>query len=87
MNINSKTLYEMSRVEIDEIDPATLVDIDSISINQALPHEEKIRAFIRQAGNPYCFMSGGIPVRVRFAGGEKKLSQALVDYFSMLKQK
>ena len=87
MNINSQTLYEMSRMEIDKIDPATLIDIDSISIDHSLPHEEKILSFIRQAGNPYCFVSGGIPVRVRFVGEDKDLAQSLVNHFSMLKQK
>ena len=87
MNINSQTLYEMSRIEIDKINPTTLIDIDSISIDQTLPHEEKILSFIRQTGNPYCFMSGGVPVRVRFVGEGKDLAQSLVNYFSMLKQK
>ncbi|MDR0287817.1 MAG: hypothetical protein LBI03_08985 [Clostridiales bacterium] len=85
--MNSKTLIEMSKVEINKVDPSTLADINTISINQALPHEEKILSYIRQMGNPYCFMSGGIPVRVRFTGEGKKLSQSLVDYFTMLKQR
>ena len=85
--MNSKTLYEMSQVEIDKIDTSTLVDIDSIDINHALPHEEKILSFIHQMGNPYCFISGGVPVRVRFASEGKNLSQSLVNYFSLLKQK
>jgi len=85
--VSSKALYEMSQIEIDKIDPSMLVDIDSIDINHALPHEEKILSFIRQVGNPYCFISGGVPVRVCFAGEGKNLSQSLVNYFTMLKQK
>jgi len=85
--MNSQTLFEMSQVEINKIDPSTLVDINSIAINHTLPHEEKILSFIQQMGNPYCFISGGIPVRVRFVGEGKNLSQSLVNYFSMLKQR
>ena len=85
--MTSKTLFDMSQVEIDKIDPATLVDINSIAINHTLTHEEKILSFIRQMGNPYCFLSGGIPVRVCFVGEGKKLSQSLVNYFSALKQR
>lgn len=85
--MNSKMLYEMSQVEINKVDPATLVDIDTIAINHTLPHDEKILSFIQQMGNPYCFISGGVPVRVRFAGEGKTLSQSLVNYFSMLKQR
>jgi len=77
----------MSKVKIDEVDPSTLAEIDAITINHTLPHEEKIQSFIQQMGNPYCFISNGIPVRVRFAPEGKKLSQSLVNYFSLLKQK
>jgi hypothetical protein len=77
----------MSQIEIDKVDPSTLSDIGTISINQELSHEEKILSFIRQMGNPYCFISGGVPVRVRFAGNGKKLSSSLTEYFSMLKQR
>ena len=85
--MNSQTLFNMSQVEIDKVDPATLANINTININHTLPHEEKILSFVRQMGNPYCFMSDGIPVRVRFTGGGKNLSQSLVSYFSLLKQK
>jgi len=85
--VNSNTLVKMSQVEINEIDPSTLADIDTIAINHALPHEDKILSFIQQMGNPYCFISGGIPVRVCFATEGKNLSQSLVNYFSMLKQR
>lgn len=85
--MNSKMLFGMSQIEIDRIDPSTLVDIDTIAINHTLPHEEKILSFIQQMGNPYCFISGGVPVRVRFAGEGKNLSQSLTNYFSLLKQR
>lgn len=85
--MNSNTLFEMSQVEIDKIDPSTLADISTIAINHTLPHEEKILSFIRQMGNPYCFISGGVPVRVCFAGKGKNLSQSLTNYFSLIKQK
>jgi hypothetical protein len=85
--LNSQTLFEMSQVEIDKVDPSTLADIDTIAIHGELPHEEKILSFIRQMGNPYCFTSGGVPVRVCFAGSGKNLSQSLANYFSLLKQK
>jgi len=77
----------MSQIEIDKVDPSTLTDIDAIAINQKLTHEDKILSFIQQIGNPYCFISGGVPVRVCFAGNGKKLSQSLVNYFTMLKRR
>ena len=85
--INSTMLLNMSRIDIDKIDPSTLANIDTIKINQSLPHEEKVLSFIQQMGNPYCFISGGVPVNVRFVGSGKTLSESLTNYFSLLKQK
>ena len=85
--MNSQALYTMSQIEIDKVDPSTLTDIDAIAINQKLTHEDKILSFIRQMGNPYCFISGGVPVRVRFAGNGKELSHSLVKYFTTLKHR
>jgi len=85
--MSSQELFEMSQIDIVNIDTSTLVDINAVSINQGLPHEEKILSYISQMGNPYCFLSGDIPVRMRFVTEDKSLSQSLVNFFSQLKQK
>jgi len=85
--MNSQELFEMSQVDIVNIDRSTIADINSITINQGLPHKEKILSYIAQMGNPYCFLSGDIPVRMRFVAEDKSLSQLLINFFSQLKQK
>lgn len=85
--LDSQELFEMSQMDIVNIDTSTLVDINTVSINQELPHEEKILSYITQMGNPYCFLSGDIPVRMRFVAGDKSLSQSLINFFSQLKQR
>jgi hypothetical protein len=85
--LNSKTLYEMSQVEIDKVAVGALVDIGTVAVNHTLTHEEKILSHIQQMKNPYCFTSGGVPVRVRFVGKGKPLSQSLVNHFSQLGQR
>jgi hypothetical protein len=87
MMLNSQKLLELSQIDIDRIDKSSLVDIDSININKKLSHEEKILSYIMQTGNPYCFMSGGISVRMRFMSEGKSLSNSLINFFSQLKQK
>jgi hypothetical protein len=78
-------LNEMSQVDITTVNPALLTNISAISINTALPQTERIEQYLRQVNNPYCFMSGNTPVRIRFAETEKPLSQSLVEYFCRLK--
>jgi hypothetical protein len=75
----------MSQVEITDVDPRTLVDINAIDIDNNLSHEEKVTRFIEQLGNPYCFKSGDVAVRVRF-NNDNSLTESLVRYFTRLKQ-
>ncbi len=85
--ISSQALFEMSQVDITKVNPMTLVDVGTVSISSNLPHEQKVLSVMEQVGNPYCFLSGDTPVRMRFMKEEKTLSDSLVNYFSRLKQK
>ena len=85
--VNSEALWKMSQIEITEVDPATLMNINAVKIEPNLSHEEKTLSYIAQMGNPYCFKSGDIPVRIRFVGENTTLSQSLTRYFARLKQK
>ncbi len=85
--MNSEQLNKMSQVDIRKVDPATLVNARAVSIDTTLPQAEKVERYIKQIGNPYCFMSGDTPVQIRFVGTERALPKALQDYFSRLAQK
>lgn len=85
--LNSQKLFEMSQVDIANIDKSTLADINTIAINQGLPHEEKVLSYIELMENPYCFLSGDIPVRMRFVAENRSLSQSLINFFSQLKKR
>ncbi len=85
--LNSEQLNKMSQVDIRKVDPATLVNARAVSIDTTLPQAEKVERYIKQIGNPYCFMSGDTPVQIRFVGTERALPKALQDYFSRLAQK
>ncbi len=80
-------LWVMSNLEIDKIDRNNLVDISSVHIDPDLSSEQRMEHYIGQVKNPYCFMSGDTPVRIRFVNTEKNLSQSLINYFSNLKTK
>lgn len=46
------TIEEMKAVDIQTVDPDTLVDITQISIDENLPKEQRIREYIRQVKIP-----------------------------------
>jgi len=75
----------MREMEITKIDRTSLIDINNVKIDTSLPAEQRMESFIKQIGNPYCFLCGDTPVRVRFVSKRKTLSQSLGDYFSSLK--
>ena len=49
------------------IDREKLVDIRDVVINTDLPKEERIKDYIRQIKNPYCFKVGDVVVKVAFS--------------------
>lgn len=56
----------------------TLVDILSISVDKALPREERIAEFVRQIQNPYRFRCGHFIVSASFAEGGPVLEDCLL---------
>lgn len=61
-------LAEMRSVDIRTVDPDTLVDIKDVHINKDLPPYERVRDYIRQVKNPYCYKSHGVIVKLNFTG-------------------
>ena len=66
--ITKEKLEEMQEVDIKTVDPESLVDINDVKINTDLPVAERVKDFIRQVKNPYCYKNHGIIVKVSFAG-------------------
>ncbi len=85
--LNSMELTKLNQVDICEIDPNSLVNVSAVSIDTALPQTERLERYIEQIHNPYCFISGDIPVKICFSDTDKTLSQSLSDYFLRLRQK
>lgn len=43
-----------------------LIDINDISVDKDLPKLERIKEYIRQIKNPYCFKCGNFVVKARY---------------------
>lgn len=57
------TVEEMKAVDIRTVDPETLVDVTTITIDEGLSKEERVAEFLRQVKNPYCFRVGNMIVK------------------------
>lgn len=65
---------------MNTIDRNSLVDIKSITINTALPKEERMHDFIRQIKNPYMYRHGKYIVKIAFSDTDITLEERLTDY-------
>lgn len=61
------TLEEMKAVDIRTVDPETLVDVTEIHIDESLPKKERIREYLKQVKNPYCFRVGDVVVKCTYS--------------------
>ena len=71
------SLDQMKNVDIRTVDPAELVDVRGIRVKDGQPKEERVRDFVRQVGNPYCYRVGKIAVKVSFTEGGATLEDRL----------
>lgn len=83
--ISSFQLREMKGVDITKADRSKMVDVNDISIDSSLPVAQKVKNYIEQIKNPYCFLCGDTPVKIRFVSDTKSLKSSLKDYFISLK--
>lgn len=59
--------YEMKNVDVRTVDRNQLVDITKISVDNGSGTEKRRQEFIEKVKNPYCFLVGGVVVKVAFS--------------------
>lgn len=75
--MQNMTLSQMRDVDIRTIDPNTLVDLRDVKIQPEIPKEERIKEFIRQIKNPYCYRVGKVVVKVSYSNNGATLEDRL----------
>ncbi|QNK42270.1 DUF6870 family protein [Caproicibacter fermentans] len=74
----------LKKVDVRTVDPDTLVDISKLDIDTTLPKEERMKEFVRQVRNPYCFKVGKISVGVSFSSDGVSFEQRMEHYLHTL---
>lgn len=74
------SLEDMKNVDIRTVSRNDLIDIRDVKIDQELPKEERIKQFIKQIKNPYCFKVGNVVVKTEFADTDVTLDDRLEHY-------
>ena len=74
-----------SGIDRKGIDKSSLRDISGVSIDMTLPQQERIKSYVQQIGNPYCYLDGDIVVTIGYADTDVSLQDRLKSYISNLK--
>ena len=64
--IEFQDMNSMQAVNIRTVDKNSLVDLNTIHIDDSQPVPERIHSFLQQIKNPYCFRIGDIAVKVNY---------------------
>lgn len=64
------------------IDRSTLKDIGDVVIDTSKPCAERIKSFVEQIGNPYCYLDNGVVVEVGYSDTDISLQDRLSAYAS-----
>ena len=70
----------MKNVSTKTVDRNTLVQRSSIRLDPAAPQEVRLREFIKQIRNPYCYLDGKTVVKITFAATDTTMEDCLEHY-------
>lgn len=68
--------------DVRKADRAALCDIRNVVIDTTLPCKERIKSYIDQIGNPYCYVDDGVVVAIGYADTQVSLQDRLKSYVS-----
>ena len=71
-------------MEQPEKNLSELVDIRDVVIDKSLTLEERVRSYIEQIKDPYCFKVGDVVVRVSYAGKDKSLTDSFTSMIASM---
>ena len=61
-----------------------LVDIRDVKLDSSLGQAERVKSFLAQIKNPYCFRVGDVVVNVAYTKGGATLNDCFADMLSIL---
>ena len=70
--------------DVRSADRSQLKDIRNVVIDTSLPCRERIKSYIEQIGNPYCYVDDGVVVGLGYADTSVSLQDRLRSYVSSM---
>lgn len=84
--IDLSALERMAAADVSTVPRETLRELSEVRLAGEGTQEERLADFVRQIGNPYCFLCGETVVKLRFSQEEDAASFAALfeKYLSSL---
>ena len=70
----------MKTVDPKNVDRSVLVQRSSVRLNPDAPREDRLRDFIRQIKNPYCYLDVKTVVKITFSNTDTTMEDCLEHY-------
>lgn len=71
------TLEEMKRVDVRTVPRENLPDIRKVAVRKQKSAQDKVRDYLAETGNPYCFRVGDVVVKNTYAENGPDLNDLL----------
>ena len=84
MLLDGKTLQELKRVNIKEVNPDELVDISEIVIDTKQSVQKRVKEYVEQVHNPYLVRVGEYVVKIGYSDCEETLNDRMKQYISKI---
>ena len=82
--MDGKTLQELKRVNIKEVNPDELVDISEIEIDTKQSVQKRVKEYVEQVHNPYLVRVGEDVVKIGYSDCEETLNDRMKQYISKI---
>ena len=57
----------MEKITAQNADRSLLKDINDVVIDTSQPCNDRVRNYVKQIGNPYCYLDNGVVVEIGYA--------------------
>lgn len=74
----------MKKVDVREVNKEDLVDLQTVIIEDRLSQKARIRSFVTQIGNPYCYRVGSIVVKSTFCDDGCTFQERFQELLSLM---
>ena len=82
--MDGKSLQELKRANIKEVNPDALVDISEIQINTKQSVQKRVKEYVDQVHNPYLVRVGEYVVKIGYSDCKETLNDRMKQYISKI---